>query len=170
MALARCSHTALLTRCEFVFSAAGLCAISGADHNSQGAAGVSRWVATEGAFLCSLTFVAMRRPVYIGVGPVKLASPVCFDRCAKRRFAAVRFLNAQLTLAAVACTALVRRSLSGRYLCCRSHLAVCANALAGAGAVPPRWRAMSVIYVVSGLLALGLCVYLLYAMFKPENF
>jgi K+-transporting ATPase KdpF subunit len=29
---------------------------------------------------------------------------------------------------------------------------------------------MSAIYVVSGLLALGLCVYLLYAMFKPEKF
>ncbi|HEY6514778.1 MAG TPA: K(+)-transporting ATPase subunit F [Steroidobacteraceae bacterium] len=25
-------------------------------------------------------------------------------------------------------------------------------------------------YIVSGLLALGLCVYLLYAMFKPEKF
>jgi K+-transporting ATPase KdpF subunit len=29
---------------------------------------------------------------------------------------------------------------------------------------------MSVSYVISGLLALGLCVYLLYAMFKPEKF
>ena len=29
---------------------------------------------------------------------------------------------------------------------------------------------MSVVYVVSGLLALGLFVYLLYAMFKPEKF
>jgi len=29
---------------------------------------------------------------------------------------------------------------------------------------------MSVVYLVSGLLALGLFVYLLYAMFKPENF
>jgi K+-transporting ATPase KdpF subunit len=29
---------------------------------------------------------------------------------------------------------------------------------------------MSVSYIVSGLLALGLCVYLLYAMFKPEKF
>jgi K+-transporting ATPase KdpF subunit len=29
---------------------------------------------------------------------------------------------------------------------------------------------MNVSYVVSGLLALGLCVYLLYAMFKPEKF
>jgi len=25
-------------------------------------------------------------------------------------------------------------------------------------------------YVASGLLALGLCIYLLYAMFKPEKF
>ncbi|MGH8326711.1 MAG: K(+)-transporting ATPase subunit F [Steroidobacteraceae bacterium] len=25
-------------------------------------------------------------------------------------------------------------------------------------------------YIVSGLLALGLCIYLLYAMFKPEKF
>jgi K+-transporting ATPase KdpF subunit len=29
---------------------------------------------------------------------------------------------------------------------------------------------MSVIYVVSGLLTLGLFVYLLYAMFRPEKF
>ncbi len=29
---------------------------------------------------------------------------------------------------------------------------------------------MSALYVVSGLLALGLCVYLLYAMLKPEKF
>ncbi len=29
---------------------------------------------------------------------------------------------------------------------------------------------MNVSYVVSGLLALALCVYLLFAMFKPEKF
>jgi K+-transporting ATPase KdpF subunit len=29
---------------------------------------------------------------------------------------------------------------------------------------------MSILYLVSGLLALGLFVYLLYAMFKPEKF
>jgi K+-transporting ATPase KdpF subunit len=29
---------------------------------------------------------------------------------------------------------------------------------------------MSALYIVSGLLAVGLCVYLLYAMFKPEKF
>jgi K+-transporting ATPase KdpF subunit len=29
---------------------------------------------------------------------------------------------------------------------------------------------MSALYIISGLLALGLCVYLLYAMFKPEKF
>jgi K+-transporting ATPase KdpF subunit len=29
---------------------------------------------------------------------------------------------------------------------------------------------MSVLYLVSGLLALGLFVYLLYAMFRPEKF
>jgi len=29
---------------------------------------------------------------------------------------------------------------------------------------------MSVVYIVSGALALGLFVYLLYAMFKPEKF
>jgi K+-transporting ATPase KdpF subunit len=29
---------------------------------------------------------------------------------------------------------------------------------------------MNALYIISGLLALGLCVYLLYAMFKPENF
>jgi K+-transporting ATPase KdpF subunit len=29
---------------------------------------------------------------------------------------------------------------------------------------------MSALYIVSGVLALGLCVYLLYALFKPEKF
>jgi K+-transporting ATPase KdpF subunit len=29
---------------------------------------------------------------------------------------------------------------------------------------------MSASYIIGGLLALGLCVYLLYAMFKPEKF
>jgi len=29
---------------------------------------------------------------------------------------------------------------------------------------------VNAIYIVSGLLALGLCIYLLYAMFKPEKF
>jgi K+-transporting ATPase KdpF subunit len=29
---------------------------------------------------------------------------------------------------------------------------------------------MSASYLISGLLALGLCAYLLYAMFKPEKF
>ena len=29
---------------------------------------------------------------------------------------------------------------------------------------------MSALYVVSGLLAFGLCIYLLYALFKPEKF
>ena len=29
---------------------------------------------------------------------------------------------------------------------------------------------MSILYLVSGVLALGLFVYLLYAMFKPEKF
>jgi K+-transporting ATPase KdpF subunit len=29
---------------------------------------------------------------------------------------------------------------------------------------------MSAMYVVSGVLALGLCAYLLYALFKPEKF
>jgi K+-transporting ATPase KdpF subunit len=30
--------------------------------------------------------------------------------------------------------------------------------------------AMSAMYIVSGVLALGLCAYLLYALFKPEKF
>jgi K+-transporting ATPase KdpF subunit len=29
---------------------------------------------------------------------------------------------------------------------------------------------VSAVYIVSGLLALGLCAYLLYAMLKPERF
>lgn len=38
------------------------------------------------------------------------------------------------------------------------------------GDLASRGRAVSATYIVSGLLALGLCVYLLYAMLKPENF
>jgi K+-transporting ATPase KdpF subunit len=38
------------------------------------------------------------------------------------------------------------------------------------GDLAPRERVVSAAYVVSGLLALGLCAYLLYAMFKPEKF
>jgi len=38
------------------------------------------------------------------------------------------------------------------------------------GDLAPRERLVSAAYVVSGVLALGLCVYLLYAMFKPEKF
>lgn len=29
---------------------------------------------------------------------------------------------------------------------------------------------MSALYIVTGVLALGLCAYLLYALFKPEKF
>jgi K+-transporting ATPase KdpF subunit len=38
------------------------------------------------------------------------------------------------------------------------------------GDLTPRERVVTVAYVVSGALALALCVYLLYAMFKPEKF
>jgi K+-transporting ATPase KdpF subunit len=38
------------------------------------------------------------------------------------------------------------------------------------GDLAPRERLVSAAYIVSGVLALGLCVYLLYAMFKPEKF
>jgi K+-transporting ATPase KdpF subunit len=38
------------------------------------------------------------------------------------------------------------------------------------GDLAPRERVVTAAYVVSGVLALGLCVYLLYAMFKPEKF
>jgi K+-transporting ATPase KdpF subunit len=38
------------------------------------------------------------------------------------------------------------------------------------GDLATRERLVTAAYVVSGLLALGLCVYLLYAMFKPEKF
>jgi K+-transporting ATPase KdpF subunit len=38
------------------------------------------------------------------------------------------------------------------------------------GDLAPRERVVNVAYVVSGVLALALCVYLLYAMFKPEKF
>jgi K+-transporting ATPase KdpF subunit len=38
------------------------------------------------------------------------------------------------------------------------------------GDFAPPERLVNVAYVVSGVLALALCVYLLYAMFKPEKF
>ena len=38
------------------------------------------------------------------------------------------------------------------------------------GDFAPGWRAVSAACVVSGVLALGLCAYLLYALFKPEKF
>lgn len=43
-------------------------------------------------------------------------------------------------------------------------------ALAGNGCIPSWGCRMSLIYIVSGVLTLGLFVYLLYAMFKPEKF
>jgi K+-transporting ATPase KdpF subunit len=43
-------------------------------------------------------------------------------------------------------------------------------ALDRVGDLAPRGRIVNAAYVVSGLLALGLCAYLLYAMFKPEKF
>src|SRR5579863_10187701 len=47
---------------------------------------------------------------------------------------------------------------------------LCGLALDRVGDLASRERLVSAAYVVSGLLALGLCVYLLYAMFKPEKF
>jgi K+-transporting ATPase KdpF subunit len=38
------------------------------------------------------------------------------------------------------------------------------------GSLPPGRCGVNALYIISGLLALGLCVYLLYAMFKPEKF
>jgi K+-transporting ATPase KdpF subunit len=52
----------------------------------------------------------------------------------------------------------------------RHRGAVRGLALDCVGDIAPRGRAVNAAYVVSGLLALGLCVYLLYAMFKPEKF
>jgi K+-transporting ATPase KdpF subunit len=43
-------------------------------------------------------------------------------------------------------------------------------ALGCLGDLAPRERVVNVAYIVSGVLALGLCAYLLYAMFKPEKF
>ena len=38
------------------------------------------------------------------------------------------------------------------------------------GDLAARGRLVSAAYLVSGLLGLGLCIYLLYALFKPEKF
>jgi K+-transporting ATPase KdpF subunit len=47
---------------------------------------------------------------------------------------------------------------------------LCGLALGRVGHLASRERLVNVAYVVSGVLALALCVYLLYAMFKPEKF
>jgi K+-transporting ATPase KdpF subunit len=53
---------------------------------------------------------------------------------------------------------------------CRHRWALRSLVLDRVGDFAARERVVSAAYVVSGLLALGLCVYLLYAMFKPEKF
>ena len=58
----------------------------------------------------------------------------------------------------------------GHRIHCRHCGALRGHALDRVGDLAPRGRVMTAVYVVSGLLALGLCVYLLYAMFKPEKF
>jgi K+-transporting ATPase KdpF subunit len=47
---------------------------------------------------------------------------------------------------------------------------LCDDALAGAGSGQARRCRMNTLHIVSGVLALGLCAYLLYAMIKPEKF
>jgi K+-transporting ATPase KdpF subunit len=42
--------------------------------------------------------------------------------------------------------------------------------MAGARRIAARRRRVNVVYVVSGALAFGLFLYLLYAMFRPEKF
>lgn len=58
----------------------------------------------------------------------------------------------------------------GHHLHSRDRGAVRSLALGRVGAFPPGGGVVSGAYIVSGLLALGLCGYLLYAMFKPEKF
>jgi K+-transporting ATPase KdpF subunit len=47
---------------------------------------------------------------------------------------------------------------------------LCGLPLDRLGDLASREQLVSAAYLISGLLALGLCVYLLYAMFKPEKF
>lgn len=61
-------------------------------------------------------------------------------------------------------------SFRGRYFHRRRHCALRSDALDRASPFPPRGYRVNAIYIVSGVLALCLCVYLLYAMFKPEKF
>ena len=83
-----------------------------------------------------------------------------------------RFPHSTLTPGRVA-SPLHRRFAEGRHgLRFHSHHrgAVCRDAFSRVGDLAPRRLRVSTMYAVSGLLALGLCVYLLYAMLKPEKF
>lgn len=79
------------------------------------------------------------------------------------------FLNAPLTTRTVPFRG-YEEGFCGRYLYRRSGRAVRADTLVGCGSVPPGRCGMNAMYLIGALLALGLCVYLLYAMFKPEKF
>jgi K+-transporting ATPase KdpF subunit len=58
----------------------------------------------------------------------------------------------------------------GHRLHSRHRLPLRGLALDHVGDLAPRGGVVSAAYLVSGLLALGLFVYLLYALFKPERF
>jgi K+-transporting ATPase KdpF subunit len=79
------------------------------------------------------------------------------------------FFNAPLTAQAVLFRG-YEEEICGCYFHRRGHCLVRPDSLARAGACPPRGSGMNAMYIIGGLLALGLCVYLLYAMFKPEKF
>jgi K+-transporting ATPase KdpF subunit len=58
----------------------------------------------------------------------------------------------------------------GRNFHRKHHRPLRCHALVGVGHFPTWRRGMSAVYVLSALLVLGLFVYLLYALIKPEKF
>jgi K+-transporting ATPase KdpF subunit len=81
------------------------------------------------------------------------------------------FPHCMLTGAALACFPASGAEVGRGYRIHTRHCGpLCGLALDHLGDLAARGRAVSAADIVSGLLALGLCVYLLYAMFKPEKF
>src|ERR1700728_4491411 len=90
--------------------------------------------------------------------------------CQIRGFPEPDFTNAALTGASLQSLVVAKGGRRGRHISIGCHCAVCRNALAGLGDRSPQESAMTTIYLISGLLCVALCGYLLYALIKPEKF
>jgi K+-transporting ATPase KdpF subunit len=90
--------------------------------------------------------------------------------CQIRSFAYGDFPNAALTGASLQSPTLPKGDRRGRHISIGCHRAVRRNALAGLGDRSPQECPMTTIYLISGLLCVALCGYLVYALIKPEKF